>query len=89
VLKQPERAPGFGLALKDVDGHPGGVPDLDCIAVARLDQDDTIETIDDDDGRVFCDGIDRIAHGEDEPLLVGIRDHSAVAEYGRCSNEQR
>jgi hypothetical protein len=89
VLKQAERAPGFGLALEDVDGHPRRVPDLDGIAVARLDQDDAIEPIYDDDGRVIRDGIDRIADGEDVPLLVGVRDHSAVAEYGRCATEQR
>jgi hypothetical protein len=89
VLKQSERAPGLGLALEDVDGHPRRVPDLDGIAVARLDQDDAIEPIDDDDGRVFRDGIDRIADGEDESLLVGIGDHSAVAEYGGCATEQR
>jgi hypothetical protein len=89
VLKQPERAPGLGLALEDMDGHPRRVPDLDGIAVARLDQDDAIEPIDDDDRRVIRDGIDRIADGEDEPLLVGVGDHSAVAEYGRCATEQR
>jgi hypothetical protein len=76
VLEQLERASGFGLALEDVDDHPGRVPDLDGIAVARLDQDDAIEPIDDDDGRVVRDGIDRIAYGEDEPLLVGIGNHA-------------
>ena len=76
VLKQPKRASGFGLALEDVDDHPGRVPDLDGIPVARLDQDDAIEPIDDDDGRVFRDGVDRIADGKDEPLLIGIGNHA-------------
>jgi hypothetical protein len=76
VLKQPKRASGFGLALEDVDDHPRRVPDLDGIPVARLDQDDAIEPIDDDDGRVFRDGVDRIADGENEPLLIGIGNHA-------------
>lgn len=76
VLEQPKRASGFGLALENVDDHPGRVPDLDGTPVARLDQDDAIEPIEDDDGRVFDDGLDRIADGEDEPLLVGEGFHA-------------
>jgi len=76
VLEQPKRASGFGLALEDVDDQPGRVPDLDGTSVARLDQHYAIEPIEDHDGRVFHDGVDRIADCEDEPVLVGKGHHA-------------
>ena len=82
MLEEPKRASGFGLALEDVDDHAGRVPDLDGTPVACLDKHDAIEPIEDDDGRVLRDGVNRIADGEDEPLLVGEGLHACSPSMG-------
>ena len=76
VLEEPERAASFRLALEDVDDHAWRVTDMDGTPVARLDQDDAIEPIEDDDGRVFHEGVDHIADCEDVPLLIRVGFHA-------------
>src|SRR5436309_2170137 len=89
VLEEPERAASFRLALEDVDDHAWRVTDMDGTPVARLDQDDAIEPIEDDDGRVFHEGVDHIADCEDVPLLIRVGLHALSPAYGTCPTDRR
>jgi hypothetical protein len=85
VFEELENASGVRFPLENVDDHAGDPPNLDYRPVARLDEDDTIELVENPDAEAIGDAGYRIAHGEDEPLLVGegLHAHSVGRVWDR------